>query len=159
MAMVKVRPDNTIRKARDTETLNDGSRVSLSSLSSWTEAELGVEKLYRVADPVAPAGQVITDVAYQLQNGVPIAVPTLVPEAKIVSASEFRALFTNPELQAVTAASLTDATIRLFMDDALALRSLNLASQRVTNGLTYLVNKGLLTVQRATQIGNRVDPP
>lgn len=88
--------------------------------------------------------------------GIAVAVvadpPAPLPPPLTVTTAAFRLLFTPDEKQAITVAGETDATVRGFIDDAIANPTITLSLPQVQKGLAYLVGKGLLTQDRADQI-------
>lgn len=73
-------------------------------------------------------------------------------EPFFVSKWTFRQLFTIAEMAAIYTAAETDVNIRVYLDDIKMVEEVDLAYEPTVNGINYLVFKGLLTEQRATEI-------
>ena len=81
----------------------------------------------------------------------PMPEPTAAPSRYITSA-EYRARFTQAELLAML--SSTDAGVKLLIlkVSTAPTEGINLYSQSVVDGLTYLVSKNILTPERVLEI-------
>jgi hypothetical protein len=74
------------------------------------------------------------------------------PQTNVLSALEFRHLFTAEELVEITTAGFQNAAIRVFMDDEGAAGTVSLSDPEVMAGVEALVTAGLLTKSRAAKI-------
>lgn len=87
------------------------------------------------------------------QHGIAvIVVADPPPPAPMVSALQFRQLFTSAERLAITQAAMANAQIREFMDDESAAGDVHLNDPEVIGGIAALVAASLLTQDRANQV-------
>jgi hypothetical protein len=123
-------------------TLPDGSTVAAADQ-------------FQIVDQKYPPGWLLTasaaDIAATGITVQTVADPTP-PPITVVSALQFRQLFTDAERAAITQAGETNVQIRAFMDDESAAGTVHLDDPEVTSGLGACVTLGLLTQDRMTQI-------
>lgn len=74
------------------------------------------------------------------------------PNPAAVTPAQFRNFFTPEERLAITIASLTNAQIRVWIDDCLFLGVVNLTSTEVLEGMAFLVANNFITQARSDEI-------
>ena len=74
------------------------------------------------------------------------------PVSYKISVTDFKAKFTGSEMRAIDQAALTDDNIYRYEKLVNAVLEVDLRNKETINGLTYLVQLGILTHERASSI-------
>ena len=153
--ILKIYSENVIRLNIPSLWQQDGAT------SGWVSPD-GAYALVSVVQFVPPVGQiVIGQASYSFdnnQNVIETYATVQTPVATLLSSLEFRNLFTQSEKLAVTGATLVNAQLREFVDDADAAGNVDLTNPEVIQGINSLVAANLITQIRADQILAGIPP-
>lgn len=98
--------------------------------------------------------EVKPNAGWTYENGVFVVPPPpiLLPEPNVVTKVAFRFRMTDSEYVGVLTAAKTDVEVAAWVETFNMVSSIDLDNQRTKDGVQNLVNKGLLTQERATEI-------
>lgn len=139
--------------------------IQKAQLPNGEIIDLGAQ--FQIGDQKYPAGWLLTarNVPEMLASSKVEIIDVEIPDDPIppvenptFNATQFRALFTQEETLAITAAGNADTLVRIFIDEAAAAQKIDLTVDKVIQGLDYFQTKGLITPERRARIAQGLPP-